>query len=143
MRRKFLSLKNSDSKTKGVDSIHSVEDAAHTAKILAKNLETTLAITGSVDLVTDGDRTVYVSNGHPLMACVTGTGCTATAVIGAFLAVDNDPFSAAVTALAFFGLAGEIAGKKAQAPGSFMIEMLDALYLITPEKLQSGCRIEE
>ncbi|MCP4368391.1 MAG: hydroxyethylthiazole kinase [Deltaproteobacteria bacterium] len=139
----ILSLKKSDSKTKGVDSIHSVEDAAHTAKMLAKNLQTTLAITGPVDLVTDGDRTVHISNGHPLMSCVTGTGCTATAVIGAFLAVDNDPFSAAATALAFFGLAGEVAGEKAQAPGSFMIEMLNALYLITPEKLQSGCRIEE
>ena len=138
----ILSLKNSDSKTKGVDSIHSVEDAGDTAKILAKELETTLAITGSVDLVTDGERTVYISNGHPLMACITGTGCTATAVTGAFLAVDNDPFSAAVTALAYFGLAGEIAGEKAQAPGSFMINLLDALYLITPEKLQSGCRIE-
>jgi len=63
--------------------------------------------------------------------------------IGAFLAVDNDPFSAAATALAFFGLAGEVAGEKAKAPGSFMIEMLDALYLITPEKLEAGCRIVE
>ena len=80
---------------------------------------------------------------HPLMACVTGTGCTATAVIGAFLAVDNDPFSAAATALAFFGLAGEVAGEKAQAPGSFMIKMLDALYTITPEKLKAGCKIEK
>ena len=138
----ILSLKNKDSKTKGVDSIHSVKDAADTAKILAKELQTTLAITGSVDRVTDGDRTVHISNGHSLMSCVTGTGCTATVVIGAFLAVDPDPFSAAATALAFFGLAGEVAGEKAQAPGNFMIEMLDALYLITPEKLQSGCRIE-
>ena len=139
----ILSLKNSDSKTKGVDSIHSVEDASNTAKILAGEVHTTLAITGSVDLITDGEHIAHVSNGHPLMSCVTGTGCTATAVIGAFLAVDNDPFSAAATALAFFGLAGEIAGKKAQAPGSFMIEMLDALYTITPEKLESGCKIEE
>jgi hydroxyethylthiazole kinase len=139
----ILSLKNSDSKTKGVDSIHNVEDASEAAKTLAGELKTTLAITGPVDLITDGDRTVHVSNGHPLMSYVTGTGCTATALIGAFLAVDNDPFSAAATALAFFGMAGEAAGKKAKAPGSFMIEMLDALYLITPEKLQSGCRIEE
>lgn len=139
----ILSLKNSDSKTKGVDSIHSVEDASNTAKMLAGELQTTLAITGSVDLITDGDRTVKVSNGHPLMACVTGTGCTATAVIGAFLSVDNDPFSATATALAFFGLAGEVAGEKAQAPGSFMIEMLDALYTITPEKLEAGCQIKE
>jgi len=139
----ILSLKNSASKTKGVDSIHSVEDASDTAKILAKELETTLAITGPVDLITDGERTANVSNGHPLMSCVTGTGCTATAVIGAFLAVDTDPFSATATALAFFGLAGEIAGEKAQAPGSFMIEMLDALYTITPEKLETGCKIGE
>ncbi|MDY6793476.1 MAG: hydroxyethylthiazole kinase [Thermodesulfobacteriota bacterium] len=139
----ILSLKNSESKTKGVDSIHSVEDASYAAKTLAEDLQTTLAITGSVDLITDGDRIVRVSNGHPLMSCVTGTGCTATAVIGAFLAVDDDPFSATATALAFFGMAGEIAGEKAEAPGSFMIKMLDALYLITPEKLQSGCQIEE
>ncbi|MEA3436646.1 MAG: hydroxyethylthiazole kinase [Thermodesulfobacteriota bacterium] len=139
----ILSLKNSNSKTKGVDSIHSVDDASNTAKILAKELQTTLAITGSVDLITDGNRTVHVSNGHPLMACVTGTGCAATAVIGAFLAVDSDPFSATATALAFFGLAGEVAGEKAQAPGSFMIEMIDALYTITPEKLEAGCQIKE
>ena len=139
----ILSIKNSDSKTKGVDSTHSVEDASKTAKMLAGELQTTLAITGPVDLITDGNHTVHVSNGHPLMACVTGTGCTATAVIGAFLAVDNDPFSAAATALAFFGLAGEVAGEKAQAPGSFMIKMLDALYTITPEKLKAGCKIEK
>lgn len=139
----ILSLKNSDSKTKGVDSIHSVEDASNTAKMLAGELQTTLAITGPVDLITDGNRTVHVSNGHSLMACVTGTGCTASAIIGAFLAVDNDPFSATATALAFFGLAGEVAGEKAQAPGSFMIKMLDALYTITPEKLKAGCKIEK
>ena len=139
----ILSLKNSDSKTKGVDSIHSVEDASNTAKMLAGELQTTLAITGPVDLITDGNRTVHVSNGHPLMARVTGTGCTASAIIGAFLSVDSDPFSATATALAFFGLAGEVAGEKAQAPGSFMIEMLDALYTITPEKLEAGCQIKE
>jgi len=139
----ILSLKDSDSKTKGVDSIHSVEDASNTAKILAEELQTTLAITGPVDLVTDGERTAHVSNGHPLMSCVTGTGCAATAVIGAFLAVDNDTFSATATALAFFGLAGEVAGEKAQAPGSFMIEILNALYTITPEKLEAGSKIEE
>ena len=71
-----------------------------------------------------------------------GTGCTATVAIGAFLAVDNDPVSATATALAFFGLAGEVAGQSASAPGSFMIQMIDALYTITPEKLKEGCKIE-
>jgi hydroxyethylthiazole kinase len=138
----ILSLRNADSRTRGVDSLHSVEQAADVARALAGQLQTVLAITGPVDLVTDGRRVARVFNGHALMGCVTGTGCTATAVIGAFLAVDPDPLRAAATALAFFGLAGETAAQKASAPGSFMIQMLDALYTITPELLEAGCRIE-
>ena len=139
----ILSLRHKDSKTKGVDSLHSVEDAAETAKILAKELKTILAITGPVDLVTNGDSTLRVSNGHPLMGYVTGTGCTATVTIGAFLAIDENPVSATATALAFFGLAGEVAGEKASAPGSFMIEIVNALYSISPEQLKDGCKIQE
>lgn len=138
----ILSLRHADSKTKGVDSVHSVDEAAETARILAEELRTTLAITGPVDLITDGQRVVRVSNGHPLMGYVTGTGCTATVTIGAFLAVDEDPVSATATALAFFGLAGETAAKTSAAPGSFMIQMLDALYTITPVDLEQGCKIE-
>lgn len=138
----ILSLNHNGSKTKGVDSIHSVEDATQTGKILAKKLRTTFAISGVTDLITDGEQVIRVSNGHPLMGYVTGTGCTATVTIAAFLAVDDDSVSAAATALAFFGLAGEVAGKKASAPGSFMIEILDALYTITPEELKDGCKIQ-
>jgi hydroxyethylthiazole kinase len=76
------------------------------------------------------------------MGYVTGTGCTATAIIGAFLSVDEDPVSATATALAFFGLAGEVAAKNASAPGSFMIAMLDALYTITPEELLRKCKFQ-
>jgi hydroxyethylthiazole kinase len=138
----ILSLRHAESKTKGVDSIHSVEEAAKTATVLAQELDTTLAITGPVDLITDGQRVIRVKNGHPLMGFVTGTGCTATVTIGAFLAVEADPVIATATALAYFGLAGEIAGQTASAPGSFMIQMLDALYTITPEALAAGCKIE-
>lgn len=138
----ILSLRHDKSKTKGVDSIHSVEEAAQTATVLAEELNTTLAITGPVDLVTEGSRVLRVANGHPLMGYVTGTGCTATVVIGAFLAVDEDPVSATATALAYFGLAGEVAGQNASAPGSFMIQMIDALYTITPQDLQNGAKIE-
>jgi hydroxyethylthiazole kinase len=138
----ILSLQDENSRTKGVDAVHGVDEAARTAGILAAELSSTLAITGPVDLITDGRRVVRVANGHPLMASVTGTGCTATAAVGAFLAVDPDSVSAAATALAFFGLAGEVAGDSATAPGSFMIKMLDALFTITPEQLQGGCKIE-
>jgi len=137
----ILALRDADSRTKGVDAVHAVDDAAETAKLLAHELGTTLAITGATDLVTDGKQVLRIENGHPLMACVTGTGCTATTITGAFLAVDGDPVSAAATALAYFGLAGEVAAEKAKAPGSFMVALLDALYTITPEVLSSRARI--
>lgn len=137
----ILSLQDPSSRTRGVDARHSVEAAARAAGKLAQELECTLAVTGPVDLVTDGSRAARVSNGHPLMARVTGVGCAATAAIGAFLAVDPDPLRATAAALAYFGLAGEIAARTAAAPGSFMIGMLDALYTITPQQLREGCQI--
>jgi hydroxyethylthiazole kinase len=139
----ILSLAGQNSKTKGVESIHSVADAAATAGQLARELGTTLAITGPTDLVTDGKRIVTIEGGHSLMPFVTGTGCSATAIIGAFLAVDTDPVSAASTGLAFFGIAGEKAGTTATGPGTFMINLLDALYTLTPEEVARRCRISE
>jgi len=138
----ILSLAGNDSKTRGVDSIHSVDEASEAAGILASELGSTLAITGPVDLVTDGARIIRVSNGHPLMGQVTGTGCAATAVTGAFLAVDDNPVDAVVAALGFLGLAGERAGASVSAPGSFQAAFLDALYTITPEELAAGIRLE-
>lgn len=136
-----LSLAHEGSKTKGVDSIHTVDEAADAALTLSKELNTTLAITGKVDLITDGERIYRVSNGHDLMGYCTGTGCTATVLIGAFLAVDSDPVIATTTALAYFGLAGEKAATKAQSPGSFQIAMLDALYTIDEKQMEEGAKI--
>jgi hydroxyethylthiazole kinase len=136
-----LSLKRSESTTKGVDSVHGVDEAAETARGLARDLSTTLVITGEEDLVTDGERTVRVANGHPLMGQITGSGCTATALIGAFLAVEKDPLRAATAALAFFGLAGEIGARRSEGPGSFQVALLDALYGLTADDLEKGARI--
>jgi len=136
-----LSLAHEGSRTKGVDSIHTVDDAADAALILAKELNTTLAITGAVDLITDGKLIYRVFNGHELMGYVTGTGCTATVIIGAFLAVDRDPVEATTTALAYFGLAGEKAAIKSQAPGSFQVAVLDALYTIDEKQMGEGAKI--
>lgn len=137
-----LSLARGDSTTKGVDSIHSVDEAADAAIALSKELDTTIAITGEVDLVTYGGRICMVHNGHSLMGYVTGTGCTASAIIGAFLAVDQVPVDAATTALAYFGLTGEKAASLTKAPGSFQIAILDALYNIDGKQLQEGARIQ-
>jgi len=136
-----LSLGNMGAATRGVDSVHEVGEASETAADLARKLGTTLVITGETDLVTDGERVLRVANGHPLMGLVTGTGCAATALIGAFLAVEKDPAAASAAGLAFFGLAGEKAAERADAPGSFWTALLDALYRITPEDLDEGAKI--
>ena len=138
-----LSLAREESRTKGVDSIHSVEEAEDAALTLAKELNTTLAITGPIDLITDGERIYRVLNGHELMGFVTGTGCTATALIGAFLSVDQDSVTATATALAYFGLAGEKGAVVSKGPGSFQITLLDALFGMDEEALRNGVRIED
>jgi len=137
-----LSLAETGSRPKGVDSIHRVEEATTAAITLARELNMTLAITGPMDLVTDGKRIHKVLNGHELMGVVTGTGCTATALIGAFLSVDPDPVSATATALAYFGLAGEKAAPLSTGPGSFQIALLDALFGMDGNSLRKGSRIE-
>lgn len=139
----ILALGGAAAKTHGVDSADSVDAAAERAVVLARELGVPVAITGAVDFITDGKRVVRVANGHPLMGCVTGTGCGATAIIGAFAGVDPDPVSAAATALAYYGLAGEYAADGAAGPGSFMIRFIDALHALTLEEVAHGCKIRE
>jgi hydroxyethylthiazole kinase len=77
-----------------------------------------------------------------MMGMVTGTGCTATVMIAAFLAVDPDPVEAATTGLAYFGLAGEKAASHTKTPGTYQISLLDALFSIDEEELRKGAKIE-
>lgn len=139
----ILALAGAQANSKGVDAADSVEQATEQAIRLAAELKVPVAITGPQDLITDGRRVIRVNNGHPLMSCITGTGCGATAIIAAFRGVDPDPVSAAATALSYYGLAGERAAVDANGPGSFMIRFLDALYNLTPEELERHARISE
>jgi len=138
-----LSLAGSDAKTKGVDATHDVEEASRMAVDLARRLQTVVAITGEVDLVTDGSTAVRVQAGHPLMGLVTGTGCTATALTAAFSAVESDFVAAASAALAYFGIAGERAAQRCSSPGSFRVALDDLLYEIGPDDLLREARIDE
>ncbi|SDP65870.1 hydroxyethylthiazole kinase [Desulforhopalus singaporensis] len=139
----ILSLATGGYSTKGVDALHDVDEAGEVARKLAEDLGTTIAITGEVDLVTDGKRVVRVANGHPMMPVVTGTGCAATAVIGAFAAVGDDPLAAAAGGLACFGLAGEKAAAVAKGPASFAVALIDSLFGLTEDELLQGARIVE
>jgi hydroxyethylthiazole kinase len=130
------------SRTKGVDSVHTVDQVTDTAVALARDLHLVLAMTGTVDLITDGKRVVRVMNGHEMMSRVTGTGCTATAIIGAFMTVEPDPLHAAWAGLSYFGLAGEKAATRASGPGTFQVALLDALYAMEEDELRAGARIQ-
>lgn len=126
---------------RGVDSLDASDTALAAAQRLAAESHAVVAVTGVVDYVTDGERVVEIHNGHPLMARVTGLGCSATAVIGAFLAVESDAFAATVAALAVFSVAGEVAAGWAAGPGSLQVALLDALYTLDEATLQTHLRL--
>jgi hydroxyethylthiazole kinase len=86
-----------------------------------------VALTGVEDIVTDGARVARIENGDPLMGKVTAMGCAGTAVVAACLAVETDPWVATLAGLLAFAVAGECAAARAQGPGSFAVEILDAL----------------
>src|SRR5690606_5592289 len=97
--------------TRGVDSVHGSEHAVEVARDLASHLECVVAVTGATDYVTDGARVVSVTSGHPMMTKVTALGCTASALIGACLAVEQDALLAAAHALAALGVCGDYAAE--------------------------------
>jgi hydroxyethylthiazole kinase len=85
-----------------------------------------------------------IANGHPLLAAVTGTGCTSSALTGCFLAGKPDaPLEAAAEALAAFGVAAEDAADGAEGPGTFHARLYDALAALDPETLDARARITE
>lgn len=107
----------------------------------ARAAGTVLARTGPEDLVTDGGQEARVRSGSPLMDRVTAIGCAASAAAGAFLAVEPDPWLAAVAALLVVGVAGEIAAERARGPGSFRVEFLDALHGLETGHLCARARL--
>ena len=78
-----------------------------------------------------------------MMSRVTGLGCTATALTGAFLAVNPSPCHAAAHALAVLGIAGEIAAERSTGPGSLQVNILDALHAITEADVTARLRMSE
>ncbi len=115
------------SETRGVESISVAETPEVVARKAAHEFGCSVAITGARDVITDGEHVAYVDNGHPLLASITGSGCMSTSLVGAFLAVAPDAFTAATTALIAMGIAGEIAAPKSGGPGTFRSHLLDAV----------------
>ncbi|MFG6139337.1 hydroxyethylthiazole kinase [Halomonas sp. B23F22_10] len=131
----ILALARQGGGGRGVDSTDSADSAERAAVALARESGAVVAVTGEVDLVTDGRRLARVAGGHALMPRVTTMGCALTGVVGAFLAGAEDPFAATVAALAAYAAAGESAAESAAGPGSFAVAFLDALYALDPDTL--------
>ncbi|MCQ6357182.1 hydroxyethylthiazole kinase [Bacillus sp. S4] len=129
---------------KGVDAGTGNGNVVNIAKQAADELNTVAVITREEDVVTDGERTILIRNGHPILTKVTGTGCLLTSVIGAFAAVEKNYMKAAVAALTFYGVAAEIAASKTveNGPGSFQIEFLNQLANTTSDDIEKYGKIE-
>ncbi len=124
----IMALVENTHKSLGVESIHTVSDAADSARILARNYHCSVVVSGARDFITDGIEDAYLAYGSPLMPLVTGMGCALTAIIAAFKAVIPNPYEAAHLASAYFSLCGSLAGQKTDAPGSFRTLFIDELY---------------
>jgi hydroxyethylthiazole kinase len=135
-------LASEASRTRGVDSVHGSEEALDAARSLAEAHGCVVSVSGAVDVVVSGPNVARVRNGVPLMTRVTGMGCTATALTGAFAAVAATPFLAAVEAMTALGVAGESAARRASGPGSFQVALLDALSALSPDELRGAARVE-
>ncbi|MEL6520442.1 MAG: hydroxyethylthiazole kinase [Pseudomonadota bacterium] len=122
----ILAWAGEESAGRGVDAGDAVSAAEGAAMKLAKDHRMTVAVTGAVDFVTDGQQSARITGGDPMMAQVTAMGCALTCLIGAVAAVAA-PFDGTVTALSAFGQAGSVAAEKANGPGSFSMHFLDAL----------------
>lgn len=131
----ILAFSGATSAGRGVDSGDSVTATMDVARDLARQSGGVVAVTGEQDFLTDGTRSVLVSGGSPYMEQVTAVGCSLTGIMGAFAAVTEDPFDAALGALMLFSVAGETAAKGATGPGSFGVAFLDALNSVAPDAL--------
>ena len=138
----ILALAGAAGATKGVDSTRSSDAAREAARGLAARYRCAVVVSGSVDYCIDRTREVRVNNGVAMMTRITGMGCTASALCGAFAAVQPDALRAAVDAMAVMGVAGELAFAAARGPGTMAASFLDALHHLGLAELERGLRLE-
>ncbi len=133
--------------TRGVDvsDADAKNDGAVIAHAVSHKYRCVTAITGAVDMISDGMRTITIRNGHPMLSKVTGTGCVTTALTASFAGVTQDYLTAAVSGITAMGIAGEIAyeqsGKK--GTGSFRITLMDTLSLLDKTTMEKRAKINE
>ena len=136
------------SSTKGVDASESDSggDSLKVAKELAGRLGCVVAITGAIDVISDGCRCVCVENGTPMLSRITGAGCMCSSLVGSFAGAAPDRlFAAAVAAILCMGIAGDIASERygSVGSGSFRSGVLDAIYSMEVAEVEKRARFNE
>lgn len=113
---------------------------------LAEKLGTVIAVSGKIDVISNGREACVLRNGCATMARITGSGCMLTSLIGAFCGSCEDPFLAACSAMAAMGISGEIAEEKRLRSGTgnaaFRNDLIDAVFNLTEEQMKQGVHYE-
>lgn len=136
----IIALLDTQAQTKGVDSTNTSDSALNSAKALALQTNAVAVISGETDYITNGATVETVKNGNPMMAKVTGMGCTATAIVGAFSAVNKNLLEAAAHGMAVMGITGEIAASISRGNGSLQINFLDTLFNLDEEAIRKNIK---
>lgn len=142
----ILALAGLSAGGRGVDATDSTDAAADAAISLARTHGSVVAVSGPVDLITDGERVFRIANGNVLLTQVTGGGCALGAVMAAFLgavrATQLDALTAVASASLVYTIAAERASAVSRGPGSFAVAFLDALAEVQPSDLAAAARVE-
>ena len=116
------------------------------AENLRRKARCRVVVTGKTDIVTDGDTTYLVHNGHEMMSRITGSGCMLSALITAFAAANKENITQSVLAgVCAMGLAGEKAARRIEKPagsGTFKTYLIDEIFNMTAEELERGAKYE-
>lgn len=115
---------------RGVDSVDTVQSAREAAVAIARHTGGAVAVSGQVDLVTDGKQVAYAYGGSHFMEKITGAGCSLGGVCAVYAAV-AEPFIAALSATLMYNLAGSVAERLAKGPASFQMDFIDNMYMAT------------
>ncbi len=122
----LATIAGQEGKVRGVDSVAAATPEL-AVRAVARRTGGAAVASGAIDYVAGANRLALIRNGHPLMGRITGSGCMATALTGAFAAVETDPFLAAAEAMIAFGIAGEMAAAISAGPGTFRANLIDAV----------------
>lgn len=121
--------------------------AAGMIRTLARKTGSVIAISGVIDLVSDGETVVVLRNGCATMARITGSGCMLTSLVGAFCAAcPEHPLDAVCSAMGVMGVCGELAEKRRlqnhTGNATFRTDLIDAVFNLTEQELKEGLRYE-